>query len=447
MDRPRPGAARRCRWRPQPPAPAAPVPPGRQCRRLRPGAAAWAAGAMGGRAGRWRRGRRRAWERGRSCRTGSTKLGEARDERFEAEATKAGTSHRQRGSSFGRETVEDLAQGARPASRRAPRAVRRDGLLEPVRRHRQGRQGPRHVQGARRPSPSTGSPPGASPGPTRSSARRRPTWPSARTSSSTSRSPPRSPRATSPGSRPGPSRRASQGTVDAEADDLRRGTRAGLPQDARRQGRRRRGGPLRAVRGPRRRHRPPDAHGERRRARRTSWWSRCRSAPGACRRSPRPRAPAATTRRSSSACPPGRTYESPEMLIVVSPTLERMLIELALGARRPIRWLDERVRRSSCRSRRHDGRPRRRPARGDLGPGLPAGHAAPRGTPEAAAADRPDPGAGRRADRAQNEDGGWPWVGAGRAAAGQNRRPPPSDRLTSARGASGRWPRPSRWAC
>ena len=33
---------------------------------------------------------------------------------------------------------------ARPASR----AVRRDGLLEPQRRHRQGRQGPRHLQGA-----------------------------------------------------------------------------------------------------------------------------------------------------------------------------------------------------------------------------------------------------------------------------------------------------------
>ena len=29
--------------------------------------------------------------------------------------------------------------------------------------------------------------------------------------------------------------------------------------------------------------------------------------------------------------PAGRTYENPEMLIVLSPTLERMLIELALG--------------------------------------------------------------------------------------------------------------------
>ena len=29
--------------------------------------------------------------------------------------------------------------------------------------------------------------------------------------------------------------------------------------------------------------------------------------------------------------PPGRAYESPEMLVVVSPTLRRMLIELALG--------------------------------------------------------------------------------------------------------------------
>ena len=29
--------------------------------------------------------------------------------------------------------------------------------------------------------------------------------------------------------------------------------------------------------------------------------------------------------------PPGRAYESPEMLVVVSPTLRRMLVELALG--------------------------------------------------------------------------------------------------------------------
>ncbi len=31
--------------------------------------------------------------------------------------------------------------------------------------------------------------------------------------------------------------------------------------------------------------------------------------------------------------PAGRSYESPEMMIVLSPTLERMLIELALGQR------------------------------------------------------------------------------------------------------------------
>ena len=66
---------------------------------------------------------------------------------------------------------------------------------------------------------------------------------------------------------------------------------------------------------------------------RTRWSSRSRSAPGASRRSPRPRARRPTTRRSSSACRPGRTYESPEMRIDVSPTLRRLLIELALGRR------------------------------------------------------------------------------------------------------------------
>ncbi len=48
--------------------------------------------------------------------------------------------------------------------------------------------------------------------------------------------------------------------------------------------------------------------------------SRCRSAPGACRRMPPPRAAPRTTRRPSSPCPTGREYDDPEMLIVLSPT-------------------------------------------------------------------------------------------------------------------------------
>ena len=62
--------------------------------------------------------------------------------------------------------------GGRAGASRAPRAVRRDGLLEPGGRHRQGRQGPRQVPRPDGPLASTASPPGASPAPTRSSARR-----------------------------------------------------------------------------------------------------------------------------------------------------------------------------------------------------------------------------------------------------------------------------------
>ena len=73
---------------------------------------------------------------------------------------------------------------------------------------------------------------------------------------------------------------------------------------------------------------------------------------GRARSSPPNRAPAARARRSSSGLPAGRTYESPEMLIVLSPTLERMLIELALGddAYPAIERLEHRTRRADlCR--------------------------------------------------------------------------------------------------
>ncbi len=74
--------------------------------------------------------------------------------------------------------------------------------------------------------------------------------------------------------------------------------------------------------------------------------------------------------------PAGRTYESPEMEIVLAPTLRRMLIELALGhdayrAAKP----------GQCAgvppdlpSALHDGRPCRRPARGDVGASISSRH-------------------------------------------------------------------------
>ena len=72
--------------------------------------------------------------------------------------------------------------------------------------------------------------------------------------------------------------------------------------------------------------------------------------------------------------PAGRTYESPEMLIVVSPTLRRMLIELALGQDYTILRADGAARPMRAEhlpaAAEHDGRPRVGPARGDLGAGV-----------------------------------------------------------------------------
>ena len=110
--------------------------------------------------------------------------------------------------------------------------------------------------------------------------------------------------------------------------------------------------------------------------------------------------------------PTGRTYESPEMLIVISPTLERMLIELALGR-------DVSILSSDCElpdhaaPGRHDGRPRRRPAGRDLGACAICGRPARRARPTPSGS--PDRIQGLVAEliAAQNEDGGWPWVSSG----------------------------------
>ena len=66
--------------------------------------------------------------------------------------------------------------------------------------------------------------------------------------------------------------------------------------------------------------------------------------------------------------PAGRTYENPDMLIAVSPSLRRMLIELALGrdahlTREPSQ---REFHRADLPAAQHDGRPRRRAPGGDL---------------------------------------------------------------------------------
>jgi uncharacterized protein YfaS (alpha-2-macroglobulin family)/TolA-binding protein len=128
--------------------------------------------------------------------------------------------------------------------------------------------------------------------------------------------------------------------------------------------------------------------------------------------------------------PPGRAYESPEMLIVVSPTIRRMLIELAVG---------------------QDAFPLARHTKAILLP-VPPNTTADRASDLLAAAsalsylkttragDAPE--ASRLADRIrglvgelitlQNDDGGWPWTAAGPEQQPQQR---PSDRLSSARAA------------
>jgi alpha-2-macroglobulin len=119
--------------------------------------------------------------------------------------------------------------------------------------------------------------------------------------------------------------------------------------------------------------------------------------------------------------PPGRAYESPEMLIVLSPTLRRMLVELALGQDAYI--LDKHVR--TC----FPAPPNTVADRASdlLAATSALGYLRARGGADA-------PEASRLSDRArglvaelvtlQGEDGGWPWV------AGQGKQP--SHWITSA---------------
>jgi len=109
--------------------------------------------------------------------------------------------------------------------------------------------------------------------------------------------------------------------------------------------------------------------------------------------------------------PKGRTYEDPEMRIVVSPTLERMIVELALGrdfivfeSRGNARWQPPPTNTTSDRA-------------ADLLGATSALEYLRRTRPEGS------PDVQRLVDRIQglvaeligsrNDDGGWPWVGAG----------------------------------
>ena len=286
---------------------------------------------------------------------------------------------------------------ARPSAA-AARAVRRDGLLEPERRHRQGRQGPRHVPGARRPSReyrfTARGVTGADTLVGQTTAEldrpqgllRRPQGPAAA-----------HPGRQAPVHRPGPppGRRRARSTLRLTI--YAGGREEVYPKTIEVKG----DGVEEVLFEP---FEVPDGDDvrltlDRRRwaRRRTSWSSRCRSAPGASRRSPRPRA--RQRRRDGLRRPAaGPGVREPEMLVVVSPTLAADARRAGPGPRRlPARAPVEH--RASSRRRRHDGRPRRRPAGGDLGPGLPAGDRRRPARPRPQRLTEPDPGAGRRADR------------------------------------------------
>jgi uncharacterized protein YfaS (alpha-2-macroglobulin family)/TolA-binding protein len=123
--------------------------------------------------------------------------------------------------------------------------------------------------------------------------------------------------------------------------------------------------------------------------------------------------------------PQGRPYESPEMLLVLSPTLRRMIVELALG--QDFYVLDRRT--ATCIL------PPPPNTTADRASDLLALASALEYLRAVNGANAPE--AARLGDRirgivaelitSQNEDGGWPWVATDPA------RPQPSDRLASSR--------------
>ena len=136
--------------------------------------------------------------------------------------------------------------------------------------------------------------------------------------------------------------------------------------------------------------------------------------------------------------PAGRTYENPEMLIVVSPSLERMLIEMAVGddAYPVLRNSTQNAARRICYPPAvHDRRSRRRAACGHVGTcNICEARRAPAAAPEAQRLSQRIRGLVAAIVASQNQDGGWPWVsGESTPRLGQNAPvAPPSDRLASA---------------
>ncbi len=130
--------------------------------------------------------------------------------------------------------------------------------------------------------------------------------------------------------------------------------------------------------------------------------------------------------------PQGRRYESPEMMIVISPSLERMIVELAMGR-------DSYVLESSAVSRIIPPGPE---TTADRASDLLAATAAlgylratrSAGTPDAQRLVERVQGLVAELIAAQKEDGGWTWVTGGAAPSpGANAPPRPgSDRLASA---------------
>ena len=130
--------------------------------------------------------------------------------------------------------------------------------------------------------------------------------------------------------------------------------------------------------------------------------------------------------------PKGRAYENPEMMIVISPTLERMIVELALG--RDFSILNSVA---SCRIM-----PPVSGTTADRAADLLAATSAlsylrttrTSGSPDAERLSGRIQGLAAELIAAQNEDGGWPWVSpVSQPRPGQNPQAGlPSDRLSSA---------------
>ena len=127
--------------------------------------------------------------------------------------------------------------------------------------------------------------------------------------------------------------------------------------------------------------------------------------------------------------PPGRAYEGPEMLITLSPTLRRLVVELALGRdAHPLPLRYDRcifpVPPDTTADRAGD----LLAATAALGYLRASGGAA---APEATRLTERIQGFVSELTAAQHDDGGWPWVGG----TPTPNQPRPSDRVTSARAA------------